>query len=539
MTDWWQDEELIRQVEEEAKKNNPSAQCELARYLIGQDRTKEAVRWYKEAAAKGEADAMFNLGLLYSRGWDGEEPSPKQAFFWYSSAAQAGDTEAMYLTGNCLLEGIGTEKDTGEAARWLKKALESGYTAAQDLLFQIPGMKEEREKRLQEVKEASGKADIFLEAKDYEMAVPLLKKAVETAADRLGETDGCTVGLMNNLAVALAGLGRYEESIPLKERVLELRGRALPVTHPDYLTAVTNLTSDYAHVHRYQSALHFSRQAYTAARESLPVSHEVTFLTLNRLAADYMNLCRHDLALKELESVMQLCGEQDSSLKEKNGWKHAQKLADLCRQAMEEHAPYFSLDEGRKSYACVCAELCEMLDSLPPEYLEKIDEREYRHYKEQANLVSCYQKRSGTGDAAETDPYTNALQSLVSLKYLMPSLAECREELEGLECRVIVTWVQNELCMITTVYPAKSSLPYMDCPQPADFVKSLNACQTPSERVVSIEAADLRMYALSKEQIGIDFAYRSGEICRMIHLRYLPQTNELNGEGVFTDQKLS
>lgn len=122
MADWWKDQNMVQQVYEEAENGNTAAQCEIARRLMNDRRMDEAVSWYKRAAAAGEADAMFNLGLLYSQGWEGEEPAPEQAFFWFKSAAQAGDSEGMYMTGRCCLKGIGTETDSAEGAQWLKKS---------------------------------------------------------------------------------------------------------------------------------------------------------------------------------------------------------------------------------------------------------------------------------------------------------------------------------------------------------------------------------------------------------------------------------
>lgn len=542
MADWWNDQDLVKQVYEEAEKGNTAAQCEIARQLMAGQQMDEAIVWYKKAAAGGEADAMFNLGLLYSQGWEGEAPSPEQAFFWYESAARAGDTEGMYMAGSCCLEGTGTEKNTGQAAMWLKKALAAGYAAAQELLFTIPGMKEERQQKLEEIEETVRKADRFLTEEDFEMAVPLLQQAFEESSEKLGETDACTISIMNNLAVALAATGRYEQSIPLKERVLELRGRSLPVTHPDYLTAVTNLTSDYAKAGRYQSALNLSKQAYTAARETLPATHEVTLLTLNRLAADYMNLCRHDLAREQLcqviDLVQNICGSGDgvpeTSLKQ---WKRSKRLLQLCEEAMEQDPVYFGLDESRRSYAYICAELCEMLDGLPGDYRQKINLGEYAHFKEQAGLVGCYHPHMNNGQAVETDPYTNALQMLVSLKYLMPAVAECREELDGIQCRGVVTWVQNELCAVITVYPAKATVEHMEHPQPADFLKSLNACAEPGEKVVSLDAVDLQMKRMENGRIQISFAYGTGQVYRLIRMHYMEETNQLEGESCFMDMK--
>ena len=552
MAEWWKDEKLVKQVYEEAENGNTAAQCEAARQLMMEQRMEEAVSWYKKAAALGESDAMFNLGILYSQGWEGTEASQEQSFYWYERAAQAGDTEAMYMAGNNCLHGIGTEKNPEQAAMWLKKALAAGYTAAQELLCTIPGMEEERREQLKEIEAISEHAERFLEEEDYAMALPLLQQALEIASKKLGERDACTIGLMNNLAVAWSALEEYEKSVPLKERVLELRGKSLPVTHPDYLTAVTNLTSDYAKTGRYQSALNLSKQAYTAARESLPVTHEVTLLTLNRLAADYIHLCRHDLAYEQLQNIAALvekqcasCSLETEESKEQEvfspkglqQWKRVKRLMQVCRETMEQDKAYFSLDEGRRSYAYLCAELCEMLDGLPLEYRQKIQKEEYDHYKEQAGLVSCYRPHMNQGRAVETDPYTNALQTLVSLKYLMPAVAECRETCDGILCRAVVVWVQNELCMIVTVYPAHLAAESMEHPQPADFVKGLNACAVLGEAVISLDAVDLQIKPAGEEKgrYQICFAYGSGKVRRMIRMYYQEENNQISGDNYFSD----
>ncbi|MCI7100301.1 MAG: SEL1-like repeat protein [Lachnospiraceae bacterium] len=540
MADWWKDQNMVQQVYEEAENGNTAAQCEIARRLMNDRRMDEAVSWYKRAAAAGEADAMFNLGLLYSQGWEGEEPAPEQAFFWFKSAAQAGDSEGMYMTGRCCLKGIGTETDSAEGAQWLKKALAAGYAAAQDLLYTIPGMKEERQAKLDEIRQTAGNAERFLAEEDYEMAVPLLQQALEESSKKLGETDAFTISLMNNLAVALAALEQYENSIPLKERVLELRGKCLPVTHPDYLTAVTNLTSDYARIGRYQSALNLSKQAYTAARETLPVTHDVTLLTLNRLAADYMNLCRHDLALEQLQQVIgmieEICGgDEEIPQDSRKQWYRSRRLMQVCQEALNNYQAYFGMEESRRNYAYISAELCEMLDGLPDDYRQKIDPQEYAHFREQADLVGCYHPHMNSGQSVETDPYTNALQMLVSLKYLMPAVAECREELDGIRCRAVATWVQNELCAVITVYPVRSSVDNMKHPQPADFLKSLNACEEPGEKVTSLDAVDLQMKRMENGEIQISFAYGTDDVYRMIRMHYQEETNQLEGESCFME----
>ena len=178
-----------------------------------------------------------------------------------------------------------------------------------------------------------------------------------------------------------------------------------------------------------------------------------------------------------------------------------------------------------------------MLDGLPEDYRNKIRREEYDHFKEQAELVSCYRPHMNSGQAVETDPYTNALQTLISLKYLMPGLAECQEELDGISCRTVVTWVKNELYMITTVYPKKTEAKYMNYPQPVDFIKPLNALAEPGERVISIDSVDLKLARLDEDRLEICFAYGVNGQYRMIRMYYAERENILDGETVFSEMK--
>ena len=65
-------------------------------YGVTQDKS-EAVRWYREAAEQGYANAQYNLG-------------------------------AMYYNGE------GVRQDKSEAVKWFRKAAEQGYTPAQNAL---------------------------------------------------------------------------------------------------------------------------------------------------------------------------------------------------------------------------------------------------------------------------------------------------------------------------------------------------------------------------------------------------------------------
>lgn len=90
---------------------------------------------YKQAE-KGDAEAQFNLGLLYDRGQ--EVPKDKrEALRWYRLAAAQGDTFAQNSLGDNYWEGTGVPKDDREAARWWRLAAEKGFAPAQHSLGKL------------------------------------------------------------------------------------------------------------------------------------------------------------------------------------------------------------------------------------------------------------------------------------------------------------------------------------------------------------------------------------------------------------------
>jgi TPR repeat protein len=54
----------------------------------------EAAKWYRLSADQGNADAQFNLGILYSNG-QGVPRDLVQAHMWFSLAAVSGDADAI------------------------------------------------------------------------------------------------------------------------------------------------------------------------------------------------------------------------------------------------------------------------------------------------------------------------------------------------------------------------------------------------------------------------------------------------------------
>lgn len=90
----------------------------------------QALRLWLPLAEKDNADAQYNLGILYQKGL-GVEENIKTAFVWYKRAAANGHTDAMYNLGIMYNHGKVVYRSTKDATKWWKKAAELGNAAAQ------------------------------------------------------------------------------------------------------------------------------------------------------------------------------------------------------------------------------------------------------------------------------------------------------------------------------------------------------------------------------------------------------------------------
>lgn len=94
----------------------------------------EALRWYRMAAAQGNAEAEYHIGAAYSRGLAGD-PDEAAAIKWYKTAAEKGNFDALNTLGDIYLTGedysdIMTQVDVPqnypEAMRWYRLAAAKG-----------------------------------------------------------------------------------------------------------------------------------------------------------------------------------------------------------------------------------------------------------------------------------------------------------------------------------------------------------------------------------------------------------------------------
>ena len=63
------------------------------------------MKWYKLAADKGDAEAMFNIGVLYVNG-NGVTRDYKEAMKWFELAANKGVAEAKSALADLKSYGI-------------------------------------------------------------------------------------------------------------------------------------------------------------------------------------------------------------------------------------------------------------------------------------------------------------------------------------------------------------------------------------------------------------------------------------------------
>jgi TPR repeat protein len=100
----------------------------LAAYESGDFAT--ALREWRPLAEQGNADAQFNLGVMYYKG-RGVPKNYKTAVKWYTLAAEQGNASAQFYLGLMYRRGKGVPKNYKTALKWYTLAAEQGHAFAQ------------------------------------------------------------------------------------------------------------------------------------------------------------------------------------------------------------------------------------------------------------------------------------------------------------------------------------------------------------------------------------------------------------------------
>ena len=90
-----------------------------------------AASWYRKSADQGNAEAQFALGQMYSHGW-GVPRDTADAMRWFEMANSV-DSDGPPTDWQSI-EGYGVDKDPAQAAFWYQKAANSGHPEAQYFL---------------------------------------------------------------------------------------------------------------------------------------------------------------------------------------------------------------------------------------------------------------------------------------------------------------------------------------------------------------------------------------------------------------------
>jgi TPR repeat protein len=81
----------------------------------------DAEKWFRLAAAQGDANAQFWLGAAYQRGWFGAFDD-QEALKWLRKAAAQGLPNAQFRLGQMYEDGEGVPESNPLAASWYRKA---------------------------------------------------------------------------------------------------------------------------------------------------------------------------------------------------------------------------------------------------------------------------------------------------------------------------------------------------------------------------------------------------------------------------------
>ena len=92
-------------------------------------------------AEAGDAEAQFNLGLMYYNG-EGVTQDYKQAVYWYSKSAEQGDADGQLMLGAMYRDGRGVTQDYVQAHKWFNIASVDEY-----LITPVDGFVTARENR--------------------------------------------------------------------------------------------------------------------------------------------------------------------------------------------------------------------------------------------------------------------------------------------------------------------------------------------------------------------------------------------------------
>ena len=105
----------------------------LGRIYYEEQDYKYAFYLWTKSAEQGNADAQYNLGVMYYHG-QGVKQDEKKAFYLWTKSAEQGHADAQYNLGIMYENGDGVKKDLKQAFIFYFKASRQGHTDARATL---------------------------------------------------------------------------------------------------------------------------------------------------------------------------------------------------------------------------------------------------------------------------------------------------------------------------------------------------------------------------------------------------------------------
>lgn len=124
---------VLDRVRPLAEQGNANAQYNMGviydrGYGVERDYAK-ARAWYEKAAAQGYAKAAHNLGVIYQSG-HGVAADNERAAYWFKKAAKLGEPAAQNNLAVMYARGVGVQQNMAMAAAWAARAAQAGNKSA-------------------------------------------------------------------------------------------------------------------------------------------------------------------------------------------------------------------------------------------------------------------------------------------------------------------------------------------------------------------------------------------------------------------------
>ena len=113
---------------------------------------------------------MYELGVAVYTG-EAVEENTELAVTLFRKAAHLGHAGAAYMLGECLLDGVGVERDRGDALEWLVTAAELGHHLARRRILEVLEEEYELDVGKVESERKSEEAEKWVNASDEEKLI--------------------------------------------------------------------------------------------------------------------------------------------------------------------------------------------------------------------------------------------------------------------------------------------------------------------------------------------------------------------------------